>query len=460
MTTLMGAMEISGAVLRPGDAEYDQARLAWNRAVTHAPALIVLAQNADDVSAAVRFAAQEGLSVAVQSTGHGTVRPADENAVLIVTSALKGVRVDAERRTAWIGAGNLWGEVVPHTAPLGLTPLFGSSPGVGVVGYTLGGGMGWFGRKYGLAVDTVISLDVVTADGEQRKVSADENADLFWALRGGGGAFAVVTGIEVALFPSNGVLGGNLLYPAAMAGDVMRFYREWITRLPDEFTTSIVLMNFPPFPFIPEPVRGKSFVMVRGAYAGDPAVGSADGMRYVQEWLDWRQPVANMFHPTPVTEMKTISNDPENPTPGGSSGAWLRELSDEVIDTLIRRTFVSEGQPPLIFSEVRHAGGAIARVPDDANAYSHRDELFSLYMVGITPTPEIGERLSAYLAQTKRELGSAQSGAVYLNFLEREESRERVRDAYTPEKFARLVATKAKYDPDNRFGYAFNIPVK
>ncbi len=452
MTQIMGELTL----YRPGETGYDEARKAWNLTVNHRPAWIVVAQTAQDVAAAVRAAAADGLSVAVQSTGHGTVRAADEHAALIITSALKDITVDPEQQTAWIGAGLKWGEVVAQTQSHGLTPLFGSSPTVGAVGYTLGGGVGWFGRKFGLATDSVVRFEVVDANGAILNVSADEHPELFWAMRGGGGAFAVVTAMEIQLYPVPAVYGGNLLYPIEMAGDVYRFYREWITTLPDEFTSSIVLMNFPNMDIVPEFLRGKSAMLVRGAYVGAAAQGAA----YLQPWLDWRAPMANLFGTLPVSEMRTISNDPPDPMPSMTSAAYLRELSDDAIDTIIRYGLGEGGQPPLILIEIRHMGGAIARVNPDANAYSHRDETLNLYMVGVTPVPQAAEFFKQYTGQFKQELGAALSGSVYMNFLEGEEARARIRDAYTAEKFERLTAIKTQYDPQNRFGYAFDIPVK
>ena len=239
------------------------------------PALIVEVLTIQDVVESVRFARTHGLHVAVQATGHGMARPAND-ALLIVTHRLNGVVVDPVRQTAHIEAGVEWGKVLELTQAHGLAPLLGSSPNVGAVGYTLGGGVGWLARKYGLAVDSVQSFEVVTAQGEVLRASASEHPDLFWALRGGGGGnYAIVTAMDVRLYPVAMVYGGNLLYPASEARGVFQRYREWIKHLPDEMTTSVLIMNYPPFPQVPEPVRGKSFAIVRGCYAGDLEAGKA-----------------------------------------------------------------------------------------------------------------------------------------------------------------------------------------
>ena len=221
-----------GQVIPPESALFDEARQAFNRLVDQRPALILIAANAQDVAEGVQFARGQGLGVAIQSTGHGVILPAD-NAVMIITSQLRDILVDASSGTAHLGAGLKWGEVLAETQKFGLAPLLGSSPGVGVVGYTLGGGLGWLGRKHGLACDSVLSFELVSADGQVLTASATENADLFWGLRGGGGGFGIVTSMVIQLHPVDTVYGGNLFYPGEMAREVMQRYREWIRAAPD-----------------------------------------------------------------------------------------------------------------------------------------------------------------------------------------------------------------------------------
>ena len=213
--------------------------------------MVLIARTASDISQAVRFAVQAGLGVGVQSTGHGMVLPAD-GGLLILTSELKGVRINNGSHFARIAAGEKWGTVLDVAQEQGLAPLLGSSPTVGVVGYTLGGGLGWLARKYGLATDSVIAIELVTADGQKLRASADENSDLFWALRGGGGGFEVVTAIEIELFPVAQVFGGTLMYPVELAEEVFKSYRAWAMGLPEEWTTSVKVANFPPVEFLPE----------------------------------------------------------------------------------------------------------------------------------------------------------------------------------------------------------------
>ena len=444
---------IHGAVITPEDVRYDDARKAWNLSVQQRPALIVVADSAADIVEAVRFAREMDLGIAVQSTGHGVVRPADDS-LLIITSQMTDVRIDAEAQTAWIEAGAVWGMVLEKAQMVGLAPLLGSSPGVGVVGYTLGGGMGWLARKYGLAADSVLFFEVVTPDGNRVRASQTENSDLFWGLRGGGGNFGVITGMEIRLYPVSTVFGGSLIYPAAAAKEVFTLYRDWISAAPEELTSSIAIMNFPPIPQVPEFLRGQSVVMVNGCYVGPVE----EGELMVQGWLEWMAPIANTFRPMPFSEVATISNDPEDPLPGYTTGAWLQELSDEAIDIIIRYGISNHTLSPLVKTEIRHAGGAMARVATETNAYGNRDASLVLNMIGMTPTPEARQRFEQYTGQMKHDLQPMLTGGVYMNFLEGREARERTKDGYRPESYRRLMALKAQYDPDNRFRHSFDIP--
>lgn len=443
---------VQGTVFTPDDPDYDEARKAWNLAVNQHPAVIVVAAGVADVVEATRFAAREDLSVTVQSTGHGIVRPADDS-LLIITSKMKNIQVNATAQTAWVDAGAKWGEVLEQTQAAGLAPLLGSSPDVGVVGYTLGGGFGWLGRKYGLAADSVRFFELVTADGRLLRASDTENSDLFWALRGGGGSMGIVTGMEIKLYPVSSVYGGNLLYPIAMAKEVYSRYREWITSAPDELTSSILIMNFPPIPQVPEILRGQSFVIVRGCYSGPVEQGQA----LLQGWRDWRTPLIDAFKEMPFSQVATISNDPVNPMAALSTGAWLRELSDEAIDILIRHVAPGNGASPLVFAEVRHAGGAIARVDPQASAYGNREASLLLQMIGPAPTPEAYDHVAQYTGQIKEHLRPYLTGGVYMNFLEGEESQRQVESGFSPATYRRLMALKAAYDPDNRLRSGFNI---
>lgn len=443
---------LDGELFVPGDGGYEAAHQGWNLSYHHAPALVVKARSASDVADAVRFAREHQLGIAVQTTGHGPARTAD-GALLINMSGMNHAFVDAESRTAWVEGGAKWINVLEKSAPLGLAPLLGSTPYVGVTGYTLGGGMGWLARKYGMAIDAVNWFDVVTPEGHLLRASANEHAELFWALRGGGaGNLGVVVAMEINLYPESNVYGGNLLYPGSMAREVLVKFREWVKDHPENLTAAVNIMHYPPIPEVPEFLRGQSFVQIRGLYAG-PA---EEGQAYIQEWLDWREPVVNLWRPMPFAEIATVSNDPVDPLPAKPTGAWLRELSDAAIDTILRFMFVQDGPPPLLFVEIRHAGGAVSRVAKTATVYSSRDTQFLLETVGITPTPEIHEMVTGYQAEFKAALGSALA-APYLNFTDGHERREVTRNAFSLENLRRLQAVKAQYDAENRFDYGFNV---
>lgn len=442
--------QVKGSVLTPDHPDYDAKRRAWDLTFTHQPAVILIAEDAQDVVAGVRFANEAGLGITVQSTGHGMLYPADDN-LLIVTSRMNAVQVDAEARTAWAEAGALWKHVLEQSTPHGLAPLLGSSPHVGIVGYTLGRGIGWLGRKYGFAADSVRWIDLVTADGELRRASPTENSDLFWGLRGGNGNFGVVTALEFDLYPVPTVYGGDMVYPSDLAKEALQFFREWVKNAPDELTSSIAFVKFPNAPQLPEAMRGKQLVIVRAAYAGD----AAEGESWIQKWLDWRTPVSNSFHEMPFAEIGTIQKDPVEPSAGFGSNEMLDTLSDELIDTIIQHMTAADS--PMLFTELRHAGGAIARVAPDANAINHRDAEFYLNLAGVAFTPDLLAAVKAYMPKYKAAIRPYVRGGVYLNFMKGAEAQERVRDAFTPETYERLVALKAKYDPDNLFRYSYQL---
>lgn len=444
--------EVYGIVLVHGDPGYDEARHAWNLNVDQHPAVIVVAEDSRDVGAAVRYARQTGLGIAVQATGHGVVRAAND-ALLIVTAGLKDVQIDEGMNTARVGAGVRWGDVLEKAQRIGLAPLLGSSPNVGVMGYTLGGGMGWLARKYGMALDSVLAFEVVTPDGRLVHASARENVELFWGLRGGGGALGIVTAMEINLYPVTTVYGGNLFYPATMAKQVLTRYRDWVQTLPDAMTTSAVIMNYPPIPAVPEPLRGQTMVIVRGCYAGDVA----EGERLIDEWRAWCAPQIDAFRTMPFSEVALISMDPVDPMPSKHTGAWLSGLTDDAIDALVRGGVPQNGPLPLVFIELRHGGGAIARNGGEGAAFSHRTGVFNLFINGLTPTLEARDAFTRHADVIKAQLLPVMTGGVYLNFLEGEEARRRTQDGYSVKAYARLTALKAAFDPTNRLAYSYDI---
>jgi FAD/FMN-containing dehydrogenase len=449
------ATSLAGKVVLPEDEAYETGRLAWNLRAHKTPDAIVFPESAQDVRKVLEFARRHDLGVVVQATGHRE-NVDGRGCILINTARMQDVAIDPRARTAWVAAGAKWGAVLDQAQAHGLAPLLGSSSDVGAVGYTLGGGMGWLARKYGMAVDSVQRFEVVTPDAVIRNASPEENADLFWALCGGGGGFGVVTGMEIRLHPVDRVYAGNLFYGAAMAKDVFRRYREWVADAPDELTCSIVLMNVPPLPELPPEMRGQSFVIVRGCYVGSTALGE----ELLSHWREWRTPLIDDFRERSFRESDQISQDPVDPLPAMASCEWIRDLSDETADVLISHAFPQGGPPSLIFCEVRLAGGAISRVAADANAFSHRDERFICYAVGVAPSDEAASQYRQHLGQLRAALGPARTGKIYMNFIEGDELRGRTRDGYSEQALGRLQAVKARYDPDGRIvsGFEFSPP--
>ena len=447
---------LKGAAYVPGDEGYDAARAAWNLNAHQHPALVVVAEGPTDVLAAVRLAREQGLGVGVMATGHGVSAPAD-GGVLINTSRMKGVRVDPETRTARVEAGAKWADLVPEAAAHGLAGLQGSSSDVGVVGYTMGGGFGWLGRKYGFAADSVREADVVTADGRLLKASAHENADLFWGLKGGGGNFGIVTSLEFSLYPITHVYGGDLFYPVGRADEVLGLYGRWSAGLPDEVTSGVAFMNFPPLEEIPEPLRGNSLMAVRFCYTGGDL--QEKGEELLRPWREEvGEPVVDTFGVMAYEAMDAISMDPVDPMGAYGHVEMLRDLSPETAQTLVRLAGAGSNSP-LAMLELRQLGGALSRPPAELDPMGRSDCRFVMYGLGATPSPEVARAVQAYLAYVAEAVRPHASGAAYVNFIDLDgASVERVRQAYSADDWRRLVALKERYDPTNLFRFNRNIP--
>ena len=445
---------LRGTAYAKGEEGYDEASRAWNLNANQEPALVVMAEGAADVMAAVSFAREFGMGVGVMATGHGVGAPCD-GGVLVNTSRMRGVRVDPVARTARVEAGALWADVIPEATAHGLAGLVGSSSHVGVVGYTMGGGFGWLGRRFGLNAASVTEADVVTADGKLLRVSAEEHADLFWGLGGGGGNFGLVTSLEFRLYPVTAVYGGNAFYPVERAGEVLELYARWSRDLPDEMTTAVAFMNIPPLPDIPEPLRGGSFVVVRGCYSGANPEDGDEMFRPVREGLG--DPVMDTFGVMPVAAMDAISMDPVDPMASVQHSEMLRDLSPGAIEALLEVAGPGSGSP-LIMLEIRQLGGALARTPDRLSPMGGGEAGYVMNCVGVTFTPEMAEGVKGHIARVTEATREHQTGETFVNFMELDAAgEERVRAAYPPEDWERLVALKDRHDPDNLFRFNRNI---
>jgi hypothetical protein len=430
-------------VLRPESEGWDEARSAWNLAVDQRPEAIVVAESAQELASAVALARAEGLRVAAQGTGHGAgaLGPL-EGTLLLRTDRLRGVRVDPESRIARIEAGTLALELVEAAAEHGLAPLAGSSPDVGVVGYLLGGGLSWLGRKHGLAAHGIVAADVVTADGRLVRADDNENTELLWALRGGGGNFGVVSALEVGLRPLAEVYAGILWYPFERASEILQAWGELARGgLPDELTTVGRLLQLPPLPEIPEPVRGKSFVVVEVIHCGDPEV--ANGLLAPLRALG---PVDDTLATMSLPQLSHLHMDPEHPVPGVGDGLMLDALPPEAIERLVTAAGPGSGSP-LLSVEVRQLGGALAVPRPEHAALASAEAEYALWGVGIAATPELARASEAQLAVLKTAVSPWTAKRMVPNFADT----RRDPSALWGDACERLRGLKETIDPDDVF---------
>ncbi|MET7951096.1 FAD-binding oxidoreductase [Micromonospora sp. NPDC005324] len=447
------AADLQGPVLTPDDAGYAAETATWNLAVPQRPSVVVGATSDVEVQAAVRFAARFDLPVAVVATGHGAVHQSD-GGVLINTRRMRGIAIDAAERSARVDAGVEWQEVVDAAAAHGLAPLAGSSPNVGVVGYTLGGGLSpSLGRRYGFAADHVTAVELVTADGVLRRVDADDEPELFWAVRGGKGNFGVVTALEFDLMPVSRLYGGGLYFAAEHVGPVLAEYRRLTADAPDELTLSFAFLRLPPLPFLPEPLQGRFSLHVRVAYLGTAEEGERllTGLRAVGPTL--LDTVAEM----PFTHIAGIHADPVDPLPVYERGAQLRELPAEAVEALVA-VAGPQADLPVLMVEVRHLGGALAVDPKVPNAVGNRDAQFNVF-AGSPGGPPEAAMLHAAIERVTDAVAPWATGRALLNFLTAaDDTPELVATAFEPDTYERLRRVKRDYDPSNLFRHNHNIP--
>jgi hypothetical protein len=432
--------ELSGAVTVAGDAGWDDARAAWNLAVDQRPAAVAEPETVADVVAIVRFARERGLRVAAQGTGHGAAALGSlEDTVLVKMHRMRVVGVDPEARLARAQAGAVWGDLVGPASEHGLAPLAGSSHDVGVVGYTLGGGLSWLSRKHGLAANDVVAIQVVTADGRVRVVSADHEPDLFWALRGGGGSFGIVTAIEMRLHPVEELCAGMLAFPWERAAEVLRAWREWTRTAPDEVSSCARIVQIPPLPEIPEPVRGRNLAIIEVACLHGEAATSD-----LVAPLRALGPEIDTIAPTGPAGLLALHMDPPGPVPGAGDGALIDELPGEAIDALVAAAG-PRSDSPLVSVELRHLGGAVGRAHDSHGATAKLDADFAMYAVGMAPYPEAVTAVLDHIEVVKDALTEWNAGYRFLNFSESPAGH----DAFAPGAYRRLRAVKTLVDPDD-----------
>ena len=434
-------LAIDGRVATPAEDDWDAARQAWNLAADQHPSAVAFAASAEDVARVVRFAATASLKVAGQGTGHGAVAlgPLDDT-ILLKTERMRGVDVDGESETARIEAGALAAELGASAQKYGLCSLPGSSPNVGVVGFTLGGGLGWLGRRYGFACNRVSAIEVVTADGEARRVGGESDPDLFWALRGGGGGYAIVTALHLDLLPISELYAGALVLPAEAGAEGLRAYRDWAASVPEEVTSIARFLRPPPLPDVPEPIRDRPLLTLGAACIG----GQEEGERLIAPLREIGEPIMDTFGQIPAEGLSRIHMDPEPPVPGLGHHALLAELTDDAIDAFVGAVG-PEANSPLLLAELRQLGGALGRPAEDGGALSSLDAGFTLLGLGVPMTPELGQAIEGHLDHLVDTMQPWAAAGGYFNLAERPCDVDAI---LPPEICSRLGEVKRRWDPD------------
>ena len=434
--------DLDGRLLLPGDRDYDRARLPWNRSVEQHPAAVVEAASVADVQATVRRARALGLRVAPQSTGHGAESLASlAGAILLRTAALDDIDVDVDARTARVGAGVTAGAVAVAAGEHGLAPVLGLAPSVGVAGLALGGGLGWLSRTHGLASNNVVALDVVTADGVARRVDAHHDADLHHALRGGGGRFAIVTGLELALHPVDGVSAGMLAWPVEATADVLEQVRRWALTAPDCASAVVRVLSVPPIEGAPAPIRGRRVVAVVAAHLGTPA----DADRQIAPLRGAGGTLVDTFGPVAPRDLVHVAGDPEEPGPGRGDGLLLRELAPDTV-AAVAGLVADDALEALGVLELRQLGGALRRpAPSGHGPLAGVDVGWAVFAGGFAPDAAACAAIDEAIGRVRERLAPWTAPQVLLNLSSGGVDPEAAFGAPT---WDRLQRIRHAYDPD------------
>ena len=445
---------LQGSVYVPGDEGYDKARQTWEvKTFDQHPTMVVMPAQTSDVQAAVTFAREQNLPIAVQGGGHGHPYPAD-NALLVNFANMTNVQIDAEAATARIEPGVLSKDLVQAAHAAGLAPLNGFAGSVGVVGYMLGGGIGWLARQYGSGAASIRSLELVTADGNILQVSDSSHPYLLWGVRRGGGNFGIVTSLECALYPVKDIFAGQVVYPIEQGKEVLSAYLKWTETLPDELTSALRITHFPNSPDLPPPLRGTSAILIMACYNG----GDAEGEALLSPVRSLAKVLLDTFARIPYSQVATISNDPDAAPPlflYNESGAF-RAFSPNDIDTLVN--IAGNSASGIFQAEIRHLGGALARQPEDAMAFNCRYVHFYLNVQAAAPSPDQLKEGKQSIAKIKQALQPDMMGETLINFLDPGYVGPYLtRAAYTSKNYARLRELKGRYDATDVFRFNSNI---
>ena len=446
MSKLLAAF--NGRVIVPGDSGYDAARTVFYGGIDHRPVVIVRAADATDVARVVSLARQTGLELAIRSGGHSLAgHSVTDGGIMLDLSAMRDLQIDVERRTAWAETGLTAGEYTTTANVHGLATGFGDTGSVGIGGLTLGGGIGYLVRKYGLTIDDLLAAEIVTADGELRGVDAEHESELFWAIRGGGGNFGVATRFQFRLHEVDSVYGGLLILPAIP--EVIAGFVAEANAAPDELSTIVNVMTAPPMPFLPKELHGKLVVMAMLVYAGD----AETGQRVIAPFRALATPIADMVHPMRYTEVYPPEQEGYHPV-AASRTMFVDTIDRSVAQTILDHLQSSTGS--MAVAQLRVLGGAMARVPVDATAFAHRKSPIMLNVAALYERLEEKQMHEVWATDFAAALQQSDGGA-YVNFIG-VEGEERVRAAYPGATWDRLRAIKAQYDPTNLFRLNQNIP--
>lgn len=439
---------VKGRVIAPGDADYDRARTVFYGGADRHPAVIVKVANAADVQAVVALARETGLDLAVRSGGHsGAWHSVCEGGIVIDLGDMKGLEIDVPGRTAWAETGLVAAELIVALGQHGLTVGFGDTGSVGIGGITLGGGVGFLVRKYGLTIDSLLAAEIVTADGQLLLADAEHNPDLFWAIRGGGGNFGVATRFKYRLQEVDMVLGGMLFQPATV--ETICKFIELAEAAPEELSTIANVVTAPPMPFLPPEIHGKPIIMSFIVYAGDIEAGQ----KAVAPFREIASPYADMLRPIHYPEMYPAEEGEYHPV-GPSRTMFIDTVDPSIAETILKYLGASTAQ--MAVAQLRVLGGAMARVPAEATAFAHRGRRIMVNVAGLFPSVEAAEAGKPWVADFASAISQGAPDA-YVNFL-LDEGAERVRDAYPGRTWDRLAQVKKRYDPGNLFHMNQNIP--
>jgi FAD binding domain len=433
-------LSIRGRIATSSDSDWDEARQAWNLAADQRPEAVALVESADDVSKVIRFARENDLKVSGQGTGHGAVALGSlDDVILVKTERMRDVAIESDKARAEAGA--LAEEVAEAASGTGMSSMPGTSPNVGVVGYTLGGGLSWFGRKHGWACNRVSAIELVTADGEPRTVDAGSDPDLFWALRGGGGSYGIVTALHVELLPITEAYAGALLLPAELTRDSLHVYRGWAAGVSEEVASMVRIMNLPPIPDVPEVIRGKRFLQIAATCLGS----REEGERTIAPLREIGEPLMDTFDQIPATGLTRIAMDPEPPVPGLGHHGVLNELTDEAIEAFYEAAG-PESDSPLLVAELRHLGGALGRPAEGGGALSRLDAEFVMLGIGMLMEPAMRDPIESQLDRMADAMKPWAAEGGYFNYAERPCDVDAI---LPPETCQRLGQVKRSWDPEN-----------